>query len=279
MLNEIRNEDMVKFAVTGKLGLLSTLAPDGFPHVSLISSLQAKNDKQMMWGQFTYGLSKIYIEKQPKTGFLILDMDKNWWRGRTIYKESKITGEDYDMYNNQPLFRYNSYLGIGKVHYMDLVDYSGMQALPMKGIVKGAFLGRVIKGLIKKSTDKNVKIQNFTQKLAQDLTSLKFLCYEDREGFPVLLPVIQAFMKDKFGRMIIPLTAFKEELSSIPKGAKVALYLANLDLCGVLLQGEYGGVMKTAGMSYAVFDTQKVYNTNLPVVGYIYPQENYKIIH
>ena len=87
MLNEIRNEDMVKFAVTGKLGLLSTLAPDGFPHVSLISS-QAKNDKQMMWGHHIRLEQNIH-RKTAQNRFFILIWTKTGG-GAPFIKKAKL---------------------------------------------------------------------------------------------------------------------------------------------------------------------------------------------
>lgn len=50
----------------------------------------------------------------------------------------------------------------------------------------------------------------------------------------MILPAIQATMKDG-GRMIIPFSAYSEELGKIKPGAKMAAYLANMDLVTVLL--------------------------------------------
>lgn len=278
MLNKIINEDIEKFAVGSKIGLISTVSPEGMPHVSLISSVQAKGEDQIIWGQFSHGLSKIYLKDNKKTGFMIVNLEKKWWRGRALHKEIKDTGEEFEMYNNQPLFRYNSYFGIGKVHYMDLIDYSGEQSLPMKGIISGALRGRLAKPMIKASECKEKKIKGLSSQLAKDLTSLKFLSFLDDEGYPIILPVIQAFMKDQ-SRMIIPLTAFGDEIRTIKEGAKAAMFIANMDLASVLFQGTFKGVKKAAGLEYGIFDVEKVYNSMVPIIGYIYPEEQYQIIH
>lgn len=273
----INKEDMKEFAVTGKIGLISCISPQGEPHISLISSIQAKDENTIMWGQFTHGLSKEYILKNPASGFLILNMAKKWWAGKTDYTGSTDHGEDFDMYNNQPLFRYNTYFGIGKVHYMDVKEYSNGQGLEMGKIIKGALLGSIIKPFVKGCPDKVKKIKGLSKTLVKDMTSLKFLSYVD-DGYPVLFPVIQAVMKDE-GRIIIPLTTQEEKLKKIPKGAKVAMFYANLELSSVLLQGEFAGIEKKLGLEYAIFDIQKVYNSMVPIVGYIYPMEPYKIVH
>ncbi|MFW5780135.1 MAG: hypothetical protein ACOCWI_01605, partial [Bacillota bacterium] len=158
------------------------------------------------------------------------------------------------------------------------VDFSGEQPLPMGGIIKGALSGRMLKPMLNPNPDGIDKIKNLSVKLVKDMMSLKFLSYINKEGFPVLLPTMQAVMKDK-GRLIIPLTAYGEELEQIQKGQKCAMFVADLNLSSVLFQGEYQGIEKKGGMRFGIFDIEKVYNSMLPVVGYIYPEEEYKLIH
>jgi hypothetical protein len=188
-----------------------------------------------------------------------------------------VTGEDIEMYNNQPLFRYNSYLGIGVVHYMKLKNLLGGNKLPMKGIIKGALLGRLFKKSITPSLDGGTKLNHVAAGLANDISSLKFLSYLDDNGYPVIVPVIQAAVRDG-GRIFIPLTAFAEELSKIAPGSKAALYVCNLKLESVLLQGVFCGIEKKSGIKAAIFDIEKVYNSMLPVVGYC-TDEPYKLVH
>ena len=277
MTKLISEKDMKEFAVTGKLGLISTVSGE-YPHITLISSIQAKDEKTIMWGQFTQGISKTNLQKNPKSGFMVVSVEKKWWRGLALYKGATDTGEDFDMYNNQPLFRYNSYFGIEKIHYMDVVNFSGEQPLPIGGIVKGALWGRAVKPFVKPCSDGVDKIFNLSVKLLKNMMSLKFLSYFDKDEFPRLLPVLQSVMKDR-GRVIIPFSAYGEELRQIEKGQKIALFIADLELNSVLLQGEYKGSEKKGGMEYGIFDIEKVYNSMLPVVGYIYPMEEYKLVH
>ena len=41
-----------KFESDSKIGLLCSVAPDGYPHIALISSISVKDSKTLMWGQF-----------------------------------------------------------------------------------------------------------------------------------------------------------------------------------------------------------------------------------
>ncbi|MDP8256207.1 MAG: hypothetical protein P9M14_10690, partial [Candidatus Alcyoniella australis] len=99
------------FEPTEKVGLLGTIDPQGLPHVSLITSMQAKSPTMLIWGEFTKGLSKEYVRQNRKTGFLIMTLDRKLWRGKADYDHAATEGADYEMFNNKPMFRYNSYLG------------------------------------------------------------------------------------------------------------------------------------------------------------------------
>ncbi len=112
-----------------KVGLLATVSHDGLPHVTLISSLMACGPTQICFGQFTEGISKKNLLENPKVGFLIMSLDKNLWRGKATYTHSVKEGQEYDFYNNIPMFRYNSYFGVHTVYYMDLVLHTEKNTL------------------------------------------------------------------------------------------------------------------------------------------------------
>ena len=98
-----------------KVGILGTVNPEGLPHLTMISTLQACSPTQLVWGQFTEGLSKSYIRDNPRAGFLVMTLDKKLWRGKATFSHIDRSGKEYDWYNNLPMFRYNAYFGIHTV--------------------------------------------------------------------------------------------------------------------------------------------------------------------
>lgn len=272
----ITKEDREKFAVTGKIGLIASISPEGYPHIAFINTIQALSEDEIIWGEFIHGKSKIYLLDNPKAGFLVLNTEKEWWSGKATQTQIRDSGPEYDLLNSAPLFRYNTYFGIGKVHYMKLVAFSGKQKLPLGKVLKGAFLGRMIRPGVKSSGKALAK--GIAVKLMKGISSLKFISFVDEDGYPVILPIIQATMKDK-GRMIIPLTPYQEELSKIKADTKVAIYLANLNLTTVLFQGTYKGEFKKCGVKYGIFDIEKIYNSMPPITGYVYPPQEMRVVH
>ena len=71
---EFNQEDIKAFEPENKIGLLATVNEKNQAHITLITTLQAKNSKELIWGQFSEGFSKVNIKNNPKTAFLIMNL-------------------------------------------------------------------------------------------------------------------------------------------------------------------------------------------------------------
>jgi hypothetical protein len=263
-----------KFESDSKIGILSSVSSDGYPHMSLISSLSVKSKDVLMWGQFSQGLSKAYLKDNPKTGFLVVSPDQYWWTGKALHTETAIKGEDFEYFNNKPLFRYNSYCGFGAVHYGTLQDVSVGEKLPLLRVALGFLRSSIMKGAVKTQagTDPAVpqRMPPYGINLGSKLGGLRFIAHVDTDGFPRIIPALQGCAVDG-NRMVFSAGPYGELLEQIPRDAKAAVYLANLDLESLLLQGRWTGMGRYGGQRGAVFEIEKVYNSMLPIGGYIYP--------
>ncbi|HOB64916.1 MAG TPA: hypothetical protein PKH08_07150, partial [Clostridia bacterium] len=119
-MNRINKADEKDFMNCYKIALVSMFDDKGDLHISLLSSLMNKGEDKMMFGQFIEGESKKYIYRNPKSGLIIMNLNKEFWTGKMNFTHSVTEGEDYIKFNEQPLYRYNSYFGIHRVHYADL---------------------------------------------------------------------------------------------------------------------------------------------------------------
>jgi hypothetical protein len=160
-----------------KVGVLATEDESDYPHLSFISSIQALGEHALTFGQFSAGLSKRFILDRPRVGFLVLSADKRYLSGNAVYTHSANTGKEFDLYNNKPLFRYNSYMGFYRMFYLNLERISALKPLPMGAIVLGAILSRAKALFVRKSEKKALPLVG--QQLFSQLDSLKFLCYYD----------------------------------------------------------------------------------------------------
>ena len=276
-LTRFDENDLKFFEPEAKVGLIATVNPEGLPHISLITALQAKKPDKLIWGQFSEGQSKQNVKTNPKTGFLIMTLDKSLWRGKALWTHNTTHGEDYEMFNNKPMFRYNAYFGIHTVHYMDLVETYGKESLPLVRIVLGSILTMVSKSSVKQKNNAGRILKPWAEGLFNRLDSIKFLSYIGKNGFPVIIPLIQCQAADSTRLAFSPL-AYSDELKVLRQDSPVAVFGLTLDMEDVLIRGIFTGFEKHRGVTLGCVAINWVYNPMPPTPGQIYPAREIKAV-
>lgn len=274
---EFTEQDLRDLNVELKVGVLGTVTPEGLPHLTLLSSLQPCAARTLVWGQFTEGLSKQYILQNPKTGFVIVSLDKEVWRGKAIFREKRQDGPEYDNYNHMNMFRYNAYFGVHTVYYMHLMELHGRQALPMGKVIGSAVTTMLARALGKKQKGSQA-LNAWGQALLNKVDNLKFLGYVDQDGYPRVFPVVQLQALDA-AHLIFSPGAYGDEIRAIPHGAQVAMLGMSFDMEDVVTRGTYLGIRRVGGMNCGVLQVDWVYNPMPPVPGQIYPNLELREVH
>lgn len=272
-MNKVSVEDFKDFSNAYKIALVASKDTEGDIHISLLSSLMNKGQDKMMFGEFIVGLSKDFIHINPKAGFLIMSLSKEFWTGKMDFlPEVKTEGEDYIMYNSMPLYRFNTYFGINKVHYAGLVQISKRQKLNMGGIVLNAIKVAAIKKLYGGDRKKMV-LKPWAKGLTAKLDTLMFIGYEDKDGYPKLVPIIQG-QSASSSRVVFTAKPYADMLADLKDNTRVAVFAAALTMETVLVKGVFRGFTK--GIGYV--DIDRVYNSMPPKHGYIYPETPQKAV-
>ncbi len=268
------DKDLKEFEPEAKVGLIATVSREGLPHITLITALQAKTPEKLIWGQFSEGLSKQHVKSNPKTGFLIMTMSKSLWRGKALWTHQETHGEDYMMFNNKPMFRYNAYFGIHTVHSMDLVETFGRERLPMTRIILSSLLTKMAKPFAGQRKGERV-MKSWAQGLFNSLANLKFLSYIGDDGFPVIIPLIQCQAADS-ARLVFSPRAYGRDFLDMHEGMSAAVFGLTLDMEDVLVRGVFRGFRTYGKTMLGAIDINWVYNSMPPKHGQIYPEPEIK---
>lgn len=256
-----------------KVGLLATLDGEGLPHLTLITTLSASGPDRLIWGQFCEGRSKDNIRRDPRAGFLVMNLSRQLWRGRARWTGEAREGADHERLNRLSLFRYNSYINIHTVHTMDLLGVSEREGLPLPGMLAGALplaaSGRLSSGSKRRRNNDEGPLNRWTVAHLGRVDTLKFLAYVDEEGHPAIIPAVPARPREA-SRVVIAPTVHARELRSIPEDATVAVFAMNLKMESVLLRGELRWT-RQLGVPLGVVEVDWVYNSLPPLPGQIYP--------
>jgi hypothetical protein len=268
-LTVFSESDIEGLAPAMKIGLLATVNEQGLPHVTLLSSLRADSPAVLTFGQFTEGMSKENIRRNPRAGFLVMSLQKKLWRGTASFTHTEKGGPAYDAYNNEPLFRYNSYFGIHTVYYLDLVAQTGRHDLPMGGIV-AASLATALARFFAGSARGCAALNAWTRSLISAMGNLKFAAWVAPDGYPRIIPILQAQAASRDRILFSPLV-YGNELAEIPEGASLALFGMTLQMEDVLMRGRYAGMRRFGGVRCGVAQVDWLYNSMPPVAGQVYP--------
>ena len=270
VLTQFSPEEIEAFSPTMKIGLLATVNPAGLPHLTLVASLQANSPTQMIFGQFTEGHSKKHVRQDPRAGWLIMTLDRQLWRGKAAFTHTANQGPEFEMYNNAPMFRYNAYFGVHTVYFLDLLEHTGKQSLPMGRVVFAAVQTMLAKAVSPKHTREPV-LTMWTQQLLNKLDNLKFLAYVGGDGYPVIIPVIQAQASDA-KHVIFSTGSYERDLEAIPNQTTIAVFGMSLAMEDVLLRGQFQGFGRVGGVHCGCIQVNWVYNPMPPKPQQIYPK-------
>ncbi len=268
--NEFKPEDIKYTEPAEKVGIAATINNEGLPHISLLTSIQVRNPKELTIGEFCTGLSKDFMERNRKIGFLIMTLGKEFWRGKAQWREKKTHGDEFEDYNTLPMFRYNSYFGINTVHYLDLTAVTDRKPLPMGAIIASTLKTRMSKGFIGKKATEEI-LTTFSYNLINKINSLSFLSFIAADGYPVVIPVIQACSAGR-NRIIFNTSVFSEQLDALKENTTTALLCMNLDMESVLVRGKFRGFRKTLTGRTGTIDLDWVYNSMPPQHRQIFPE-------
>lgn len=267
MRTTLTQEEIAKFGADIKYALIAIMNDEGYPHVNLFTSLEAKNDHELMFGKTYYGKPKILMQEKKKCAFILASLTMEYWRGRLNYTGSAASGEDMLHYNEKPKNRYNAYYPVNEVYYFDLldvdygpIDFPSYIAAAQKA---GAVAANFVNGT------GGDPLTGVAAEIVQRQDCIKFLAYEGEEGYPVLIPMIHAIPvgPDRF--------IFAEAIRAIPAGAKVTLHCISMfTMEAVQFRGIYQGLQEGIG----AMDIRLVYNPMVPRPGFIYPRKPYEAV-
>ncbi|MFH0998453.1 MAG: hypothetical protein V1844_23605 [Pseudomonadota bacterium] len=73
---EFTENEIKAFKPEEKIGLVASIRPEGLPHISLITSIQAAGPTTVTLGEFCKGNRKQYIQNRRNIGILIMTLDR-----------------------------------------------------------------------------------------------------------------------------------------------------------------------------------------------------------
>ncbi|MHA1777740.1 MAG: hypothetical protein DRO88_07200 [Promethearchaeia archaeon] len=265
------DESAVKFShIEIMAKFVATIDPQGYPHITMITSNKATSPSVLKWGEFTTGQSKSNVVKNPKQGFLYMtaEMPFQFLQVKGELESISTDGEDAADFNQISLFRYNTYMRIYRTFFNRIIQARKIRNISLFGIVRGILANLNPFQFKAKTGDYEERLEPVGIRLFSGPIFPKFISYIDTDGYPVIIPCFQARTVEG-KRIRIPLTQFKDDLLQIPKDSKVAMFAMDFEMVTQLIKGRFLGIQRKTG----IVDIERVYNSMPPKMGEIYPNK------
>lgn len=254
-----------------QLDFYGTVNADGTPHITLLTSMHLFGKDTFVWGEYSAGLSKQNQQERNKVGFMSVINGETVFFGKAVWDGSKKSGEEIELLNRIPQFRYNNVYGYSPAHILKLKELSGEQPLDTAGIstakekmwklVKDVPVGNA------PGAASPVTMDFFARERAT-----KVIGFIDSGGFPRIAPLDDAVLVEG-GRVAFLTEPYADIIGGIECGAPIAVFvLTYKEMGAVVVNGRMKREMVN-GAQMGILDIERVYNPMLPVIGYVYPPE------
>ncbi|MDR0885820.1 MAG: hypothetical protein LBN22_05620 [Clostridiales Family XIII bacterium] len=273
MRNTINEFDIANFAAPMKYSFVAVMNDEGYPHMNLITSLEGRGEKEIVFARNYAGETKNLLEEKKDAGFMSLGLDMNFWSGKMRLREIENEGELMAYYNSKPSSRYNTYFTCLSVYLNDLIGIEGPTPINVAAI--GSYVQQVLPQMpTLVSGGEDGPITSNMIDIITRQTTAKFICWQGEDGIPEFAPLFGAIPAGS-ARMAFALEESADRLAGIPDGAKVTLHMIDaMTVHAIQVRGEYH--QTPDGLGY--IDVKQVYNPMAPRPSIVYPRVPYAAV-
>jgi len=243
---------------------LATLDATGTPNVVPIISLDAADERTLIFGEFLIWKTRKNLEADPRVAAVVLTEDLKVWTLKGRFREFVETGPHVDQMNAKEMFRYNAYVGIRRAAVIDLEAVTGEWSFSKPNVaaellpVKGASL--VLGGRGGKAIPPRV-IEKFGRTQA-----VKMLAWQGEDGHPVAVPSF-SLTPTRSQTMLFGTRLFRRQLKGLHRGARLAASVITMDPVAYQVKGAFEGQRLTPAGRLGRIRVEEVYSASPPLPG------------
>jgi hypothetical protein len=244
---------------------LATRDADGIPNVVPVLSLEAADERTIIFGEMMIWKTRRNLEADPRVALMVLTPDLRAWTVKAEFVEFQRSGAYYDQLMAGQDVRYNAYGGIRSAGVIRVLEVTRELELSQGALLldtaRSRWLARRLShdGPVPGAMPVQV-VDKFSR-----LRAAKALAWLDAGGHPDCLP---AFPMLPAGRSrLVAGGAVVEGLSDLAAGSRIAAAVLSMEPVAYQVKGEYAGLRSTLGRRFGVMDVRESYSASPPLPG------------
>lgn len=243
---------------------LATANADGIPNIVPVITTMAADAETIIFGELMVRKTKRNLGENPKISVLVITEALDLWIIRGDFVEFQKTGPYVDMINENPMYRYNAYVGINRVAVIRVKDVVLHAKLSKLGVA-AQFLKVKAVSSFAKSEDGEVMPVQVVEKFGR-AKSVRVLSAIDADGYPDAILTMSMTPADSSTLVFAP-GLFKDRLSSLRIGAPVAAGVITFDPISYQVKGIWQGIRSYLGVKLGIMKVTEVYTAGPPRPG------------
>jgi predicted pyridoxine 5'-phosphate oxidase superfamily flavin-nucleotide-binding protein len=244
---------------------LATLSVEGVPNVVPIISLQAADERTVIFGEFMMWKTRRNLEVNPRVSVAVMT-DSQGWVIKGDFLEFQRSGPHFDQIMAGDTFRYNAYAGIRNAGVIRVGSVVRAFALSRLAVLLDMARAKWFARSARKRSVNGVTVPiQVRQKFAR-LQAAKFLAYLDSDGYPDIVPVLSLVPADE-QTFVFSGGPAEPALAALSARARVAASVLTFEPLAYQIKGEFLGTERSLGRLAGVLAIQEVYSASPPLPG------------
>lgn len=243
---------------------LATSSAGGVPNIVPIISMMAADPETIIFGELMIRKTKRNLSENPKVSVLVITDALELWTIRGDFVEFQKTGKYLEMLNENPMYRYNAYVGISRAAVIRVKDIVLHTRLSRLGVVAQFLKVKAVSSFVR-TKDGEVMPPQVVEKFGR-VKSVRVFSAIGADGYPDAILTMSMMPADSSTLVFAP-TFFEDRLESLQKGAPVAASVITFDPISYQVKGVWQGVRSYLGVKLGCVKVTEVYSAGPPKPG------------
>lgn len=248
---------------------LATRDADGVPNVVPVLSLEAVDERTIVFGEMMIWKTRRNLEADPRVSILVLSPDLRVWTVRGRFVEFQRSGSYFDHIASEESARYNPYGSFRSAGVIEVLGGSRTSQLSQLSLLlHTARLRLLALGLPRDGRTPPVMPVQVREKFDR-LKAAKALAIVDASGHPDCLPGLPLLTAGR-GRLVFSGGAARD-LSGVATGTTIAAAVLTPEPVAYQVKGTFAGLRRSLGQVLGVIDVREAYSACPPLPGQLLP--------
>lgn len=243
---------------------LATRDPAGEPNVVPIISLDAVDERTLVFGELMIWKTRDNLAADPRVGIAIVTEDLRSWTIRGRFREFVESGPYVDRMNAKEMFRYNAYVRISRAAVIDVEAVTSAERHSKLGVAAGLLCSKAGAYLVGRQGGGTIP-PRVAEKFART-RAIKVLAFPDATGHPTVAPTF-SLLPTESNTMVFGMSSADVGLGELTEGGRMAASVITMDAIAYQVKGVYAGSRLAPLGRVGQLSVDEVYSASPPLCG------------